>query len=155
MNGKIEFRNVWFRYPTRTDHWVFKGLNLTIQPNESIAIVGESGCGKSTFVNLLLRFYDPDSGEVLVDDVNIKEYDLQEYRTKLGLVMQEPTLFNYTVKENILYGKLMAKNSEIIDACKIANAVDFIEDTHLLDMLIDDSPSGLLSEYEQHKSELI
>lgn len=67
---------MWFRYPTRKDHWIFKGLNLTIEPNQSMAVVGESGSGKSTFVNLLLRFYDPDVGEVLVDGVNIKNYDI-------------------------------------------------------------------------------
>jgi ABC-type multidrug transport system fused ATPase/permease subunit len=67
---------VWFRYPTRKNEWVFKGLNLKINENESIAIVGESGCGKSTFTNLLLRFYDIDSGEILIDGVNIKDYNI-------------------------------------------------------------------------------
>jgi len=105
LRGEIEFRNVWFRYPTRRNEWVFKGLNLTLRPNESVAIVGESGCGKSTLVNLVMRFYDPCAGEVLIDGVNIKEYNLRELRERMGLVMQEPTLFNYTVKENILYGK--------------------------------------------------
>lgn len=76
MNGKIEFRNVWFRYPTRKQEWIFKGLNLTINANESVAVVGESGCGKSTLVNLILRFYDPDFGEILIDGVNIKKYNL-------------------------------------------------------------------------------
>uniref|UniRef100_A0A7S3CHM5 Uncharacterized protein n=1 Tax=Strombidium rassoulzadegani TaxID=1082188 RepID=A0A7S3CHM5_9SPIT len=155
MKGKIEFRNVWFRYPTRKEQWIFKGLNLTINPNESMAIVGESGSGKSTFVNLLLRFYDPDAGEVLVDDVNIKNYDLHEYRLKLGLVMQEPTLFNYSIKENILYGQSYAKNSQIIDSAKIANATDFIENTQLMDDIVDDSPAGLIHSYEELKSQIV
>lgn len=77
FRGEIEFRNVWFRYPSRKNEWVFKGLNLKIHPNESIAIVGESGSGKSTLVNLVLRFYDPDQGEVLIDGINIKEYNLR------------------------------------------------------------------------------
>ena len=78
---------MWFRYPTRTSEWIFKGLNLTIRKNESIAIVGESGCGKSTLVNLILRFYDVNFGEILVDGVNIKSYKLSELRAKMGLVM--------------------------------------------------------------------
>ena len=80
FKGEIEARNVWFRYPTRKNEWVFKGLNLKIQPNESVAVVGESGSGKSTLVNLLLRFYEPDHGEILIDGVNIKEYNLRQLR---------------------------------------------------------------------------
>ena len=71
FQGKIEFRDVWFRYPSRLGQWIFKGLNLTVLPNEVVAIVGESGAGKSTFINLLLRFYDPEFGQVLVDDVPV------------------------------------------------------------------------------------
>jgi ATP-binding cassette subfamily B (MDR/TAP) protein 1 len=73
----IQFKDVWFRYPTRKNEWVFKGLNLTINHNESIAVVGESGSGKSTMVNLILRFYDPDFGQVLIDGIDIKNYDLK------------------------------------------------------------------------------
>lgn len=87
FKGKIELRNVWFRYPTRKTEWVFKGLNLIINPNESVAIVGESGCGKSTLVNLILRFYEPDHGQVLMDDIDIREYNLKELRKRMGLVM--------------------------------------------------------------------
>ena len=78
--GKIEFRNVWFRYPTRLQEWIFRGLNLTIEPNDTIAIVGESGAGKSTFINLIMRFYDPEFGEILVNGVNIKDYDIRDLR---------------------------------------------------------------------------
>lgn len=102
---------MWFRYPSRKNEWVFKGLNLTINPNEAVALVGESGCGKSTLVNLLLRFYDPDFGTILVDGIDIKEYSLKSLRKQMGLVQQEPILFNYTVKENILYGEDQAKDS--------------------------------------------
>lgn len=76
FKGEIEFQNVWFRYPTRKSEWVFKGLNLKINAKESVAIVGESGCGKSTLVNLVLRFYDPDFGKVLIDGVDIKNYNV-------------------------------------------------------------------------------
>jgi ABC-type multidrug transport system fused ATPase/permease subunit len=88
-------------------------LNLVINPGESVALVGESGCGKSTFVNLMMRFYDPDFGEILLDGVNIKDYNLHELRKAVSLVMQEPIIFNYSILENMLYGKLDAKNSEI------------------------------------------
>lgn len=95
--GEIEFRNVWFRYPTRKNDWILKGLNLSIRANETVALVGESGCGKSTLVSLLLRFYDVDEGEILVDGVDIRDYNLKDLRMMMGLVMQEPTLFNYTI----------------------------------------------------------
>lgn len=76
VKGLIEFKNVWFRYPTRKEDFVLKGFNITINPCETVALVGESGCGKSTFVNLMMRFYDVDFGEILLDGRNIKEYDL-------------------------------------------------------------------------------
>ena len=87
MIGKIEFKNVWFRYPTRKNDWILKGLNLTINPNETIALVGESGCGKSTLVSLLLRFYDPDFGQINLDGVELNKYNLQSLREVMGLVM--------------------------------------------------------------------
>ena len=111
--GLIEFKNVWFRYPTRKEGFVLKGLNMTIQPNETVALVGESGCGKSTIVNLLMRFYDADFGDITIDGVNIKDYNLHSLRKYISLVMQEPHLMNVSILENILYGSLGAKNSEI------------------------------------------
>jgi ABC-type multidrug transport system fused ATPase/permease subunit len=96
---------------------VFKGLNLKINPKDQIAIVGESGQGKSTFILLLMRFYDVNFGEVLVDGVDIRKLDVTYLRRKMGLVMQEPTLFNYTIKENVLYGNQTASNDEIMNAC--------------------------------------
>lgn len=113
VKGKIEFKEVWFRYPTRKEEFVLKGLNITINPNESVALVGESGCGKSTFVNLLMRFYDVDAGEILLDGINIKDYNLHDLRVAISLVMQEPIIFNYSIIENILYGRRNATNSEI------------------------------------------
>lgn len=104
---------MWFRYPTRKNDWILKGLNMKIRAYETVALVGESGCGKSTIVSLLLRFYDVNYGKILIDGINIKEYNLVDLRKAMGLVMQEPTLFNYTITENILYGKMDALNSEI------------------------------------------
>lgn len=127
IQGKVEFKDVWFRYPSRKEDWVLKGLNITINPQEAVALVGESGCGKSTFVNLLMRFYDVDAGEVLLDGVNIKDYNLHDLRQAISLVMQEPIIFNYTILENILYGKLDAKNSEIMNVCEISNSLEFIQ----------------------------
>ena len=78
--GEIEFKDVWFRYPSRKNDWILKGLNLKIRPNETVALVGESGCGKSTLVSLLMRFYDADHGIITVDGVNIKDYNLKSLR---------------------------------------------------------------------------
>ena len=143
FRGEIEFKDVWFRYPTRKEDWVLKGLNLKVNQNETIALVGESGCGKSTIVSLILRFYDVDRGEILVDGINIKSYNLTELRKAMGLVMQEPTLFNYSILENILYGKSDARNSEILEAAGIANANEFIQSKQILNS-VDDSAEALL-----------
>ena len=89
--------------------------------------MGESGCGKSTFVNLMMRFYDIDDGEILLDGHNIKDINLHDLRTCISLVMQEPILFNYNILENILYGSSNAKNTEVLESCKVANAMEFIE----------------------------
>ena len=113
FEGRIEFRDVWFRYPTRKEDFVLRGLNLTVNPNERVALVGESGCGKSTFVNLLMRFYDVDHGAVLVDGVDVREYNLHDLRKVVSLVMQEPIIFNYSILENVLYGKSDASNTEV------------------------------------------
>jgi ATP-binding cassette subfamily B (MDR/TAP) protein 1 len=87
VKGKIEFRDVWFRYPTRKTDFVLRGLNLTVEPGQSVALVGESGCGKSTFVNLLMRFYDPDSGAVYLDGEDIRNINLHDLRNAISLVM--------------------------------------------------------------------
>lgn len=85
-------------------------------------MVGESGAGKSTFISLVMRFYDPEFGSVLVDGIDVRNYNISELRERIGLVMQEPTLFNYSIKENVLYGNPSASNSEIVDAVEVANA---------------------------------
>jgi len=127
IEGIIEFKDVWFRYPTRKEDFVLRGLNLKISPNESIALVGESGCGKSTFVNLLMRFYDVDFGEILIDGINIKKYNLHSLRRQISLVMQEPNIFNYSIMENILYGNLTATNTQIMKAAEQANVLEFVD----------------------------
>ena len=126
---------------------------MTINPGEQVALVGESGCGKSTFINLLMRFYDPDFGEVLLDDVNIKEYNLHDLRKGISLVMQEPIIFNYSILENILYGKLDAKNSEILDATNLANATEFIEGNN--GFQLDDNIMNLKAEMEKNKDLIV
>lgn len=113
VKGEIEFKDVWFRYPTRKEEFVLRGMNLKVNAGESVALVGESGCGKSTFINLMMRFYDPQFGEILLDGKNLREYNLHSLRKVVSLVMQEPVLFNYTITENILYSKLDATNEEI------------------------------------------
>ena len=153
FKGEIEFRDVWFRYPTRKNQWVFKGLNLTIPAGNSIGIVGESGCGKSTFISLVLRFYDPQFGQILLDGVDIKELNVKTLRKTMGFVMQEPVLFNYTVLENILYGNDTATNSEVREAVRVANA-EFIEN-QTFDLGYEDSADSLLSGYRKEKEGLI
>jgi ATP-binding cassette, subfamily B (MDR/TAP), member 1 len=110
FKGEIEFRNVWFRYPARKSDWILKGLNMKIKRNETVALVGESGCGKSTIVSLILRFYNANKGTILLDGIDIKDYKVSDLRRAMGFVMQEPILFNYTICENILYGKIDATN---------------------------------------------
>ena len=120
LKGKIEFRNVKFKYFNSKYH-VFKNLNFTINPGENIAFVGPSGSGKTTIISLLERFYDVQSGEILIDDINIKDYNLIYLRKNIGIVLQQPVLFNRTIKENIRYGKLDCQDNEIEKAAKEAN----------------------------------
>lgn len=137
---------------------MLKGLSLKISQNESLAVVGESGAGKSTLVGLLMRFYDVTHGQILIDNVDIREYDLQQLRLKMGLVMQEPQLFNYTIAENILYGFDRATNDEIYEAAKVANALEFIEDQTLSQAEMNEDPAALLEEvkkYEQALTEIL
>ena len=123
IRGKIEFRHVFFSYPTRPKNIIINDLSFTIMPGQHVAFVGHSGSGKSTIIQLLSRFYDIEDGkgEILIDDINIKKYNLFELRKKIGLVLQEPSLFRMTVLENVRYGKLDATDEECIEAAKKAN----------------------------------
>ena len=127
FQGSIAFQDVRFSYPSRGDIEVLKGIQLKVEPGQRVALVGPSGAGKSTVVQLLLQFYRAGSGEILVDGKNIYDYDLQEYRSNIGIVPQEVLLFGGTIRENILYGKAGASDEEIIDAAKKANAWEFIQ----------------------------
>ncbi|OAQ70357.1 multidrug resistance protein 3 [Pochonia chlamydosporia 170] len=128
VDGTLEFRDVHFRYPTRPDVPVLRGLNLTIRPGQYVALVGASGCGKSTTIALLERFYDPLSGGVFVDDKEISSLNINDYRSHIALVSQEPTLYQGTIKENILLGSAKENVSDdaIEFACREANIYDFI-----------------------------
>ncbi|KAL3652976.1 ABC transporter B member 11 [Castilleja foliolosa] len=127
VKGEIELRHVGFKYPTRPDVQIFRDLNLTIRSGKTIALVGESGSGKSTVVQLLQRFYDPDSGEITLDGIEIRRFQLKWLRQQMGLVSQEPILFNETIRANIAYGKDGdASEAEIIAAAEQANAHQFI-----------------------------
>nr|QUF59439.1 ATP-binding cassette transporter Abcb1-like1/3/4 [Brachionus angularis] len=128
--GNIRFENVFFSYPNRASNQILKGLNLTIKNGETNALVGPSGCGKSTIVSLLLRFYDVDSGSIYLDDVDLKKLNLNWLRSKIGVVSQEPLLFNTSILENILYGDVSRENieiSEVIDVATLSNIHNKIE----------------------------
>ncbi|XP_038031210.2 ATP-binding cassette sub-family B member 5 isoform X2 [Anas platyrhynchos] len=124
--GEIEFRNIHFSYPSRPDVKILKGLNLKVQTGKTIALVGASGCGKSTSVQLLQRFYDPDQGEVTLDGQDIRALNVKWLRENIGIVSQEPVLFATTIAENIRYGREDISDAEIEKAAKEANAFDFI-----------------------------
>jgi ATP-binding cassette subfamily B (MDR/TAP) protein 1 len=128
VEGTIEFRDVHFRYPTRPEQPVLRGLSLTVNPGQYVALVGASGCGKSTTIALLERFYDPLSGGIYVDGKDISRLNVNSYRGFLALVSQEPALYQGTVRENILLGSNKPDVSEeaIVKACKDANIYDFI-----------------------------
>ncbi|KAG7290855.1 hypothetical protein NEMBOFW57_000860 [Staphylotrichum longicolle] len=125
--GHIEFRDVHFRYPTRPEQPVLRGLNLSIAPGQYVALVGASGCGKSTTIALLERFYDPLAGGIFVDGKEISSLNVNEYRSFIALVSQEPTLYQGTIRENILLGAQGEVSDEQIKfACQEANIYDFI-----------------------------
>ncbi|EAX83824.1 ABC transporter family protein [Trichomonas vaginalis G3] len=125
LKGDIEFKNVWFKYPTR-DQWVLKNVSFKINSGDIVAFVGHSGCGKSTIVQLLLRFYDVNSGEVLIDGRNIKEYSPSFIHRNIGVVQQDSALFTLSVRDNILYGKTDSTNEDVENAAKVAFAHNFI-----------------------------
>jgi len=123
--GNIEFRNVSFKY-NNTDNYVLKDINLTIKKGQKIGLVGETGVGKTTISQLIPRFYDVIEGEILIDGVNIKNYDLYSLRQAIGHVQQDVYIFYGTIKENILYGRPNATMEEVIEAAKKARIHDFI-----------------------------
>uniref|UniRef100_A0A0E0MXK2 MDR-like ABC transporter n=1 Tax=Oryza rufipogon TaxID=4529 RepID=A0A0E0MXK2_ORYRU len=127
VKGDVELKNVYFSYPSRPEHLVFDGFSLQVPSGTRMALVGESGSGKSTVISLVERFYDPQSGEVLIDGVDIRRINLGSIRRKIGLVSQEPVLFAGTIRENITYGKEDPTLEEINRAIELANAAKFID----------------------------
>jgi len=128
VHGTIEFRDVHFRYPSRPEQPVLRGLNLVVRPGQYVALVGASGCGKSTTVALLERFYDPLAGGIYIDEKEISTLNVMQYRSHIALVSQEPTLYQGTIRENILLGSPRSDitNAEVEHACREANIHDFI-----------------------------
>ncbi|KAL4788015.1 P-loop containing nucleoside triphosphate hydrolase protein [Aspergillus varians] len=128
VDGEIEFQDVRFRYPNRPEQPVLRGLNLTVKPGQYVALVGPSGCGKSTTIALLERFYDAVAGSILIDGKDIRTLNINSYRSYLSLVSQEPTLYQGTIKENILLGIAEDEVPEelLVKACKDANIYDFV-----------------------------
>ncbi|XP_068306707.1 ABC transporter B family member 2-like [Pyrus communis] len=126
VEGTIELRSVHFGYPSRPDVSIFKDFNLEVRSGKSMALVGQSGSGKSSVLSLILRFYDPTSGKVMIDGKDIKKLNIKSLRKHIGLVQQEPALFATSIYENILYGKDGASEAEVIEAAKLANAHSFI-----------------------------
>jgi len=124
INGEVIFKDVTFAYDEHST--VLNNINFTINPGEKIALVGATGAGKTTIVSLLSRFYDPTSGEILVDGKNIKSVDLESLRSQMGIMLQDTFLFSTSIKENIRYGKLDATDEEVIAAAKAVNAHEFI-----------------------------
>ena len=129
IKGKIEFKNVYFAYPFKPEHVILKDISFTILPGQKVALVGNSGCGKSSIIQLMNRFYDVEDGkgEILIDDVNIKNYNLYELKKKIGFVQQEPSSFKRSNLENIRYGNLEASDEECYDAAKKVNALKLLE----------------------------
>ncbi|KAI6239497.1 Multidrug resistance protein 1A [Aphelenchoides fujianensis] len=127
VRGAVEFTNVRFSYPLRPEIEILKGVSFSVRPGEKLALVGASGCGKSTIVNLLMRFYDPLQGTVTLDGYDLRELNVCKLRDAIGVVSQEPTLFDGTLEENVLLGNEHASREDVIRCCKMANAYDFIQ----------------------------
>lgn len=127
VKGKVEFKNVSFAYPGMDNENVIENFNLVINPGETIGILGATGCGKSSLVNLIPRFYDATKGKVLIDDVNVKDYDLQVLRDKVSIALQKPEIFSTTIAENIAWGDDSAGSEKIRQAADIAQATEFID----------------------------
>ncbi|OMO82685.1 hypothetical protein CCACVL1_11808 [Corchorus capsularis] len=126
MSGKIELKKVDFAYPTRPETQVLRQFSLEVKPGTSVGLVGKSGCGKSTVIGLIQRFYDVEMGSVKVDGIDIRELDVQWYRKQMSLVSQEPVIYSGSIRDNIMFGKLDATENEVVEAARAANAHEFI-----------------------------
>ena len=129
--GKVEFKNVFFKYnEASSGDYILNDISFTAEPGQIIGIVGGTGCGKSSIVNLIPRLYDTTKGEVLIDGVDVRKYDIEALREMIGVVLQKNVLFSGTIKDNIRWGKKNATDEEIIEACKSAQAHDFVMAQH-------------------------
>ena len=126
VKGKIEFKNVTFAYPLTGDKKILDNINLVINPSETIGILGETGCGKTSLINLIPRFYDVCEGSVLVDDIDVREYNLKNLRERISVALQKSEIFQSTIKENIQWGRENATDNDIANAASIAQAIEFI-----------------------------
>ncbi|CAJ0573778.1 unnamed protein product, partial [Mesorhabditis spiculigera] len=126
VSGQIEFRNVSFSYPSRPEVQVLKNISFSVSPGQTIALVGSSGCGKSSIVNMLLRYYDPERGQILIDGAPIDELNIAFLRQQIAVVSQEPVLFNCSIEENIRLGNEELDHRQLVEACRAANAEHFI-----------------------------
>lgn len=126
MSGGIEMKRVDFTYPSRPGIRVLNGFSLQLKPGTSVGLVGKSGCGKSTVIGLIQRFYDVTGGTIKVDQVDIRLLDIGWYRRQMALVSQDPVIYSGTIRDNIVFGKPDASENEIVDAARAANAHEFI-----------------------------
>jgi ATP-binding cassette subfamily B protein len=126
-SASLHMRDLSFSYPSRPQHRALDGLNLGVEPGEMVAIVGPSGAGKSTLFDLLQRFYDPDSGSILLDSIDVRERSLESVRAAFGFVPQDPVLFSGTLRDNLTYGRPYATVDEVTEALDLVHASEFIE----------------------------
>lgn len=126
IQGKIDIRKVDFAYPTRPQCPVLREFNLEVKAGASVGLVGRSGCGKSTVISLIQRFYDVDRGVVRIDNTDVRELDIIWFRGFTALVSQDPVIFSGSIRDNIAFGKPESTEDEIVEAARAANAHDFI-----------------------------
>lgn len=127
QKGRIEFRGVSFRYYKESQEKVLDDINLTIEPGQTVGIIGSTGCGKTTLVSMIPRLYDADEGSVLVDGVDVRDYSLKNLRNGVGMVLQKNVLFSGTIEENLMWGDEDASEEEVIKASEAAQAAAFLQ----------------------------
>jgi ATP-binding cassette subfamily B protein len=151
VRGRIEFRDVRFSYERGKE--VIRGISLCIEPGEMIGLVGRSGAGKSTLINLICRFWDPDSGDVLVDGIDLRTVRLESYRRQIGVVMQEPFLFRASITDNIRFATPKATFRDVVEAARAAHAHEFIlSKSDGYDTVVGESGAGLSTGEKQRIS---
>ena len=129
VNGVVRTEDVTFQYPSRPEVTVLQGMDVSIEQGQTLALVGPSGCGKSTIVSLLERFYDPKSGRLTLDGKDLRDLNIRWLRSQIGIVSQEPVLFDTSIAENIRYGANFrdVSDEEVVEAAKAANIHTFVE----------------------------